>query len=182
MKNINLALSAVMLLSLVSVANGACEKCASCADAKAKSAAKETLEATREANAAEIKREVFKVDPAFKPCKKKNCENCTKRAAHYPKFKYSEDKKYLGGLVSNADQNYIKVFDLDTKKRVLYLLPSKKMRDLAFKDNSVVIKWAGVWRTETTYSLGEECKKCGKTRHIGRVKKTRALWGYAPCL
>jgi len=180
MKNIKVALSAVMLLSLVSAINGAdskCTKCAKCVVSK-EAAEKKALESTREANAKEIKKSIFGVNLKAKPCKKKGCKTCK----DYPTFKYSPSKKYMGALVTNAKENYIQVYNLDTKERVLYLIPSTKIRDISLTEDSVVIKWAGIWRTETTYSLGESCKKCKKTCRVGKVKKRRSLYGWAPCL
>ena len=191
MKNLNIALSAVMLLGVVSAVNGACPKCVKRAAAKVAKVEAKAKVVTREANAQAIKSEVFGAVELSKPkCCKKGCAVCKEKCEKYeeelkkqPKFKYSANKKYMGALVTNAEENCIKVFNLDTKERVLYLLPSTKMRDFDFKEdsNEVVVKWVGMWRTETTYSLGEACKKCGKTRRVGRVKKTRSLWGWAPC-
>ncbi|MFC1842995.1 hypothetical protein ACFLYU_05050 [Candidatus Dependentiae bacterium] len=162
MKKFNLLLSAAMLIGAVAAVN--CEIITR--KVVSKEATSET-EIARDKNAEAIKKAALANNPEAKSLEVKR------------------DGKYMVVVLRDEDKaGYeVTVYDIDTNKVVLNLIPSEKIRTFDLNEGSLVLKWTGFWRTETTYSLGKTCKKCGKFKtRIGAITKTRAIYGWAPCL
>lgn len=132
MKNLNILLSAAMLVGAVAAVN--------CADKAAEKTKAKAVKAARKSNASKLRQEI--------------CESNKN-----PKFKYG--KKYMGVLLEvkgNKKLSQMQIFDLDTKECVLDRI--EKMIDFQLKEDEVVIFYG--WGSKKIVSLKDKCKKCGK--------------------